>query len=117
MIGGIAMTLEKCAPIVACALAAYLIGCDFIAIHRGRVVACGTQKPIEGAVVQLTDRDDPSRRTTAQSKPDGAYVVAVPGGGDMHQLVAASGYRADERDLPRTSEDVPTDVCLAPNGP
>jgi hypothetical protein len=93
-------------------LIAFAAGCDFIAVHQGRVVACATHQPIEGAVVQLTDLGDPSRRTTAESKPDGAYVVAVPGGGNMHQLVAASGYRADERDLPRTNDDVPTDVCL-----
>jgi hypothetical protein len=103
--------------VIVCSIVASTLACDFVAIHRGRVVACGSNQPIEGAVVQLTDSGDASRHTLAETKPDGTYVVAVPGNNDMHQLVAASGYRADERDLPRAPDDVATDVCLSPDAP
>lgn len=94
------------------------IACDPVRLQEGRIRDCTSQRPIDGAMVQLQDVEVPSKHTFGNSDSDGTFRVAVPSGNDMLRTVAAPGYVQDETKLVNDREtDEGNEICLRPRRP
>lgn len=94
------------------------LGCDPVRLQEGRIRDCTSQRPIDGAMVQLQDVEVPSKQTFGNSERDGTFRVAVPSENDMLRTVAAPGYVQDETRVVNDREkDDGNEICLRPRDP
>ncbi len=84
--------------------------CDSFYMVQGHVSSCADQRPIEGAMVHLTDE---RREAFATTTADGSYRAALnePEGDGPSRLTAAKvGFRTEEHAV--EDPHAPQDICL-----